>query len=412
MNDVRAPVERQSTAREAVAAADRAASRMAWLGAFWERDPDAERSDAAAVDACRERLPLAGLTVTVKACIDVGGLETTWGVVGAAATAAADAESVRRLRSAGAVVVGKSAMDQLGWTVSGAAAGFPRCANPIAPLLSPGGSSTGSAAAVAAGIVDVGLGTDLAGSVRIPAACCGIVGFKPAVGVVPFDGYDTLVADVDAIGVLARSVRDAQAAYEVIAGVAVPRAVRTPRLGILSDLGAAAPTSVQRALHEAARRMGAEASTLRLDWRPRGLGRIFASALRNRVGEDVDHHPARYGDDIVSSVARGAQVAGADVADALATLRAERVEIGRALASFDVVMAPTLVTDVPARDAESPVESLTTATRIFSSLGWAAAAIPVGQGSSAAPPPSVQLACAPGREPELFELARRLERSS
>lgn len=407
-----ASARRRRTAGEAVAAADAAAARMAWVGALWGRDPDSERSDAVAVDAACGPAQLAGLTVTVKSCIDVQGLTTTWGVAGVAKTAAADAEAVRRLRATGAVVCGKSAMDQLAWTVCGDAPGFPRCANPAAPLLSPGGSSTGSAAAVAAGVVDIGLGTDLAGSVRIPAACCGVVGFKPAAGTVPFDGYDTLVADVDTIGVLARSVGDAQAAYEVVTGVSLRDARPRPRLAILSDIAESAPPRVQRAVQDAARRLRAETSTLRLDWRPRGLGRIFSAALWKRVGNDVEQHPSRYGGEVVRSVARGARVTDADVANALATLHSDRVEIGRALCSFDVVLTPTLLTDVPARNEESPVDRLTAATRIFSSLGWAAAAIPVGPRSSGAPPVSVQLACRPGNEPELFELARQLERTS
>lgn len=400
------------TAAEAVAAADAAAARSAWIGAVWARDPEAERAEAAAVDNAAVPLPLAGMTATIKDCLDVRGLPTTWGVAGVTRPARADAAVVGRLRAAGAVICGKSAMDQLAWTVSGDAPGFPRCVNPVAPFLSPGGSSTGAAAAVAAGVVDIGIGTDLAGSVRIPAACCGIVGFKSAVRAIPFDGYDSLVPAVDTIGILAGSVADARSAYEVVAGAPLRAVTSPPRIAILSDVTRAGPPTVQRSLQALVRRLGADVSTLRLDWRPKGLGRIFSAALCKRVGDAVAQDPSRYGAEIVRSVGHGARVTDAEVAAAVATLESDRAEIGRALASFDAVLAPTLLTDVPSRDDLSTVDGLTAATRIFSALGWAAVAVPVGAGSAGAPPVSLQVAAAPGKESELFDVARRLERSA
>ncbi|HET7129649.1 MAG TPA: amidase [Gaiellaceae bacterium] len=403
---------RTRTAAEAVAAADAAAARAAWIGAFWTRDPEAERLDAAAVDGAPASLRLAGMTATVKGCIDVRGLPTTWGVAGVTSVASVDAEVVRRLRLAGAVICGKSAMDQLAWTVKGDAPGFPRCANPLAPLLSAGGSSTGSAAAVAAGVVDIGIGTDLAGSVRIPAACCGVVGFKSAVGAIPFEGYDSLVPEVDTIGVLARTVADAGRAYEVVTGHPLRAVTAAPRVALLSDITEAATPEAQRSVRAAIRRLDGGVSTLRLDWRPKGLGRIFSAALCKRVGDAVAQDPARYSAEIVRSVHHGARVTEADLSDAVRTLQLDRAEIGGALDSFDAVLAPTLLTEVPSRDEASTVDGLTAATRIFSSLGWAAVAVPVGAGSPGAPPISLQIASPPGKESELFEVARRLERSA
>src|SRR5205085_11651682 len=124
-----------------------------------------------------------------------------------------DAAAVRLLETAGAVAIGKTAMDPLGWSTHGQAEGFPPCRNPIDPRLSPGGSSSGSAVAVAAGIVPLGLGTDTAGSLRIPAAFCGIVALKPASDQVPAEGCLPLAPSFDTIGVLGRSVRDCAAAH-------------------------------------------------------------------------------------------------------------------------------------------------------------------------------------------------------
>ena len=162
---------------------------------------------------------LAGVPVVVKEHVAVAGLPVWHGSAAARAPVAdADHEVVRRLRGAGAVVVGISRMPELGlWGTTDDASAVTR--NPWHPGRTPGGSSGGTAAAVAAGLVPVGHGTDGLGSVRIPAACCGLVGLKPGRGVVPRDlGAGDWFGLVEH-GVLATTVADAVVTFAVLAGL-------------------------------------------------------------------------------------------------------------------------------------------------------------------------------------------------
>lgn len=162
--------------------------------------------------------PLAGLTVAVKDCIAVRDLAMTCGAAGMAYVPPFDASVVDRLLAAGASVAGKANMDAFAFGPTGEFSGFGRVENPAAPGRVPGGSSSGSAAAVAGGLVDVALGTDTGGSVRAPAACCGVVGLKPTHGLVPRHGFVDLAPSVDTIGPMARDVETTARAFATIAG--------------------------------------------------------------------------------------------------------------------------------------------------------------------------------------------------
>jgi Asp-tRNA(Asn)/Glu-tRNA(Gln) amidotransferase A subunit family amidase len=153
--------------------------------------------------------PLAGRTVAVKDVIDVAGLPTRNGSATCAgrAPAPADAPVVERLRAAGARIVGKTVTTEFAFTDP------TPCRNPYALDRSPGGSSSGSGAAVGAGLVDIALGTQTAGSLCRPAAYCGAVGFKPGLGALPMAGVTPLSPRHDMVGIIARSVALAEAAY-------------------------------------------------------------------------------------------------------------------------------------------------------------------------------------------------------
>lgn len=163
-------------------------------------------------------LPLRGLTVAVKDNIDVAGLPTTAACPGYAYAPEVSAVAVERLLAAGANIVGKTNLDQFATGLVGVRSpyGVPR--NVFSAAHVPGGSSSGSAVAVAAGIVDVALGTDTAGSGRVPAAFGNIVGLKPTVGSVPATGMVPACRSVDTISVFARTVDAALAVQRVIAG--------------------------------------------------------------------------------------------------------------------------------------------------------------------------------------------------
>ncbi len=165
-----------------------------------------------------EGLPLYGVPVAIKDNIDVAGLPTTAACPGFAYEPAADAVAVARLRAAGAIVIGKTNLDQFATGLVGVRSpyGVPR--NTLRPELVPGGSSSGSAVAVAAGIVPIALGSDTAGSGRVPAGLNNIVGLKPTLGAVPIAGAVPACRSLDCLSVFALTVQDAWAAYGVIAG--------------------------------------------------------------------------------------------------------------------------------------------------------------------------------------------------
>ncbi|MGW7068717.1 amidase [Streptomyces sp. NPDC054855] len=182
----------------------------------------AERADAD-LAAGRDRGPLHGVPVAVKDLIDMAGLPTTCGSASSFGTTRAveDAEIVTRLRRAGAVIVGKTTLHEFAYGATGDRSVHGPSRNPADTERMTGGSSGGSAAAVADGMVPLALGTDTAGSVRVPAAVCGVVGYKPAFGSLPVDGVFPLAPTLDHVGLFARSSHDALLANNALIGAAL-----------------------------------------------------------------------------------------------------------------------------------------------------------------------------------------------
>ncbi|MFI8569678.1 allophanate hydrolase [Rhodococcus sp. NPDC078407] len=185
------------------------------------RDEDEVLAEAVTLDealAAGADLPLAGVLVAVKDNIDVAGLPTTAACPEFAYTPAVSAVSIERLTSQGALILGKTNLDQFATGLVGTRSpyGAVRCA--WDPTLVSGGSSSGSAVAVALGIADIGIGTDTAGSGRVPAAFHGLVGIKASLGIVPNTGVVPACADYDCVTVLARDLDTATAAMKVMAG--------------------------------------------------------------------------------------------------------------------------------------------------------------------------------------------------
>src|SRR5436190_3437721 len=175
--------------------------------------------DAEARSQPRTAGSLHGLPVSIKDLIDVKGVPTTAASRARAGhIATADATVVERLRNAGAVIVGKNNLHEFALGVTNEESAFGPARNPHNTSRSPGGSSGGSAAAVASGMSWASIGTDTGGSVRIPAAACGVVGLKPSTGEIPTDGVFPLSVSLDHVGPLARSVSDAWTVYEVLKG--------------------------------------------------------------------------------------------------------------------------------------------------------------------------------------------------
>ncbi|WP_345801632.1 allophanate hydrolase [Microbacterium sp. AZCO] len=215
-------IRRPTTARAAV---DRTLARIAevdrpeiWISLRSAEDLLAEAGRVDARVAAGEDLPLAGLTVAVKDNIDVAGLVTTAGSASFAYEPIVDATAVARLRTAGAIVVGKTNLDQFATGLVGTRSPFGAVRNAWDPARISGGSSSGSGVSVALGIVDVALGTDTAGSGRVPAALNGIVGVKPTKGLVPTTGVVPACRTQDVVTAFARDLATARLAIETMTG--------------------------------------------------------------------------------------------------------------------------------------------------------------------------------------------------
>ena len=204
-------------------ALDRARGLESALNSFITLIPDAALEEARQMDAeiarGQYRGPLHGIPISIKDHIDTAGIRTTAGAKSRVANVpAADAAVVRRLKRAGAVIIGKANMNKFADGESGDNPDFGKIRNPWNRDYSPGGSSSGSGAQVAAGIVPLSVGTDNGGSVRIPAALCGVVGLKPTHGRISLEGIFPRLYTLDHPGPLTRTVEDCAIALQVLAG--------------------------------------------------------------------------------------------------------------------------------------------------------------------------------------------------
>ncbi|WSJ16677.1 amidase family protein [Nocardia sp. NBC_01327] len=398
------------------------------LHAFSVVRDDAARAEARALAERPDLdvLPLAGVPVAVKNNIDVEGEVTRAGSrAGTDAPAAADHVIVRRLRSAGAVVVGLTTVPEFGlWGVTDTPDRITR--SPWNPRFSAGGSSGGSGAAVGSGMLAVAHGNDGLGSVRIPAACCGVVGMKPGRGLVPADvGVDSW-GGMTENGVLATTVADAALMLSVLAdrpALAELGSPKTLRIG-LATAPPIALSRVDRAWIAAADRAASAASlaghTIGVAELPY-QGATFALALRwlaNAAREaDVVPHPALLQRRTRTHVALGRLVLKSGF---LRPAQVDRVE-ARLLDYFeryDLVITPTLAGPPPrARRWHSRPWLANVAasvrfspfTPLWNLVGWPAISVPMGVHPRTGTPLAAQLAGPPGSEGTLLELAAQLE---
>ncbi len=436
---------RDVSARELAAAVlDRIHKYDRHLNAFSVVMADEALAEAAARDSeTGERGPLHGVPVAVKEAFDVRGHVTTHGGRGNSTPAAADAAAVARLRAAGAVVVGKTAMSEFGqWPFTESVAhGITR--NPWDVGRSPGGSSGGSAAAVAAGLVATGLGDDGGGSIRIPAACCGLFGLKPQRGRVSTAPYEHGWWSLSTIGALTRGVRDAALVYDAIRG-----SLPTDRFRAEEP-----PTSFTEAVDGAERlaplRIGVLARPTMTGARaePEGLEAMHATAdLLVGLGHHVEEVSVRLPDATAALVPQflagvRAQRALVEHPDLLERRTRETVRLGawvtpgirewaidrdrtvaaraeRAFAGHDLLLTPTMAVRPPrvgVLDGIGAVRAVLASLPMIAHVafwnvtGNPAASVPAGFGRDGLPL-GVQLVGRPHDEPTVLALAAQLER--
>ncbi|MDQ1130491.1 allophanate hydrolase [Microbacterium sp. SORGH_AS_0888] len=370
------------------------------------RDEADALREARAVDdraAAGERLPLAGATVAVKDNIDVAGLPTTVGLPSAAVVATVDAPAVARLRAAGAVVIGKTNLDQFATGLVGTRSPYGAVRGSRLPERISGGSSSGSAVAVALGQVDLALGTDTAGSGRVPAALNGLIGLKPTLGRIPTTGMRDACRPYDTITVFARSLGEAAHAYALMAGDdgADPRwralpahrrlaAPAEPVVVVPDASGLAVLPPASRGLWETAVERVAGFATVR----PADVSVLLAAARLLYDGAIVAGRYAAAGrwltpeheaglDPTVAGIVRGAAAPAAwrYVEDAERLDRARRAAL-RILAGADALLVPTAPRHPTlAEVAADPLgvnSEMGTYTNFVNLLDLAAVAVPAG----------------------------------
>lgn len=371
----------------------------------------ADRELAAGVD----RGPLHGIPVGVKDLIDTAGLRTTRGARHFAEhVPTVDADVVVALRQAGAVIVGKTHTHQFAYGPTGDVAHTGPARNPFDPNLLTGGSSSGSAAAIAAGIVPIALGTDTGGSVRIPPALCGLVGLRPTQGAVPTNGVFPLSTTLDTIGPMAASVADAAALWQVLAGRPV---VDVPVDGL--RIGVIRPDQVVPSQLAALDRAVAAlpAGGVRRDVPLPDLGQVYGqiqgpeayAVHARRVAESAD----LFEPEVLRRLERASEVRAWEYVSALAAR--DRVRAGYLdRLGVDLLVLPTVPITAPpigARDTDlgagwtDPTPALLACTIAWSVLGLPAIAIPV---PSDGLPTSVQLVGRADAEDQLFAMAAYL----
>ncbi|CAD6559159.1 Putative amidase AmiD [Paraburkholderia hiiakae] len=211
------------------------------------------------------RGPLHGIPLAVKDNIAVAGVRMTAGAaLRPDAVPAHDADVVARLRAAGAVLLGKTAMHELAYGTTGLNAFFGDTVNPWGQRLDPGGSSSGSAVAVAAGLAFAALGTDTACSIRYPAHCCGVTGFKPTQHAISTTGVLPLVPSLDHVGWFTRGIGDSEAMWRALGAHASAdiKLQRVPRIGVLASGFADAEPDIARTVEDALMKLERAGATL------------------------------------------------------------------------------------------------------------------------------------------------------
>lgn len=354
-----------------------------------------------------------GTIVGVKDLVDVAGTVTTAGAIILPPTpAAADAPVIAAMRGAGCVVAGKTNLHEWAFGVTNINPHHGTVANPRAPGRVSGGSSGGSAAAVAAGLVDWALGSDTGGSVRIPAALCGVVGFKPTLGTFDMEGVVPLSHSLDTLGPLAPDVDSAIRAFAQMRGRDEPeplpaRALADLRLAVVE--GWAEDLDPPSAAAWARMTEGLPAIPLpsRADLNGAGFTMLLVEAgARHRRW--VEAMPERYGADVLDLLRRGLETPRAEYVAALDAQARLRVEVARAMgqAGLDALLVPATRIVAPPVGATFRRADLTIYTRPFNTTGHPAVCLPVPDTEL---PVGIQLVGHHGRDLELLAVARAVE---
>lgn len=333
------------------------AEHNARTNAFIAVTADAALSAAAAVDRERahgvDRGPLHGIPISLKDLIDQAGVVTTAGsTVLDDRTASSDAAVVARLHEAGAIIIGRTNLHQFAVGTTSEDSSFGAVRHPQAPDRSPGGSSGGSAAAVATGMGLASIGTDTGGSIRIPAAVCGIVGLKATTGEIPNDGVIPMSLSLDHVGPLTRTVQDAAWVADVLAGRApetiAPIPIRGLRLARLDGYFDVLAPDVRLAFEAALERLSLAGARVGLETLPNTdrISSVYANiALPEAAAWHapfLDSRTPQYAPAVHARISHGRTVSAVDYLAARDAAAAYRADVDALLAGHEAIVLPTL----------------------------------------------------------------------
>jgi amidase len=394
---------------------------------------DSARQEAAAAQErldAGERLPMLGVPVAIKDDVDVAGEVTTYGTSAHGPARTADAEVVRRLRAAGAVIIGKTSVPEMTlWSFTETLA-YGATRNPWNTDYTPGGSSGGSGAAVAAGLAPMALGSDGLGSIRIPSTWCGLFGIKPQRDRVPIAPHDDAWNGLSVNGPMARTVADAALFMEVTSDdsgfvAAAGRDPRRLRIAMSTNVPPGAVTRVGKAqrtaVDEAAallRQLGHQVIDRQIDYPQTGIAHALARYLRG-VYNDVQTlpHPER----LEARTRNFARIGGLISASRMKTIRAAESVLAEQVQSIfddvDVVLTPGTAKGPSRIGAYQRRGAVSTLTRVaqrvpfqamFNVTGQPAAVVPWGFDDDGVPT-SIQLVARPYDEVTLISLGAQIE---
>jgi len=399
-----------------------------------ESNPPVRGSEGAALD----EQALAGIPVAVKDLIDVAGMPTTAGSRLHGAVAANDAFAVTRLVRAGAQIVGKTNLHELALGVTNNNPYFGTCRNPWARDRISGGSSGGSAVAVATGMSLAALGTDTGGSIRIPAALCGVVGLKPTYGRVSAGGVLPLSWNLDHVGPITRTVRDAALIFEVIAGYdpldpasadvargdhasLLAASVRGWSVALASgsyiDASSAEVLAAVRAAAQLLSAQGAKIKEVELPYlrEAAAANLVITQADAATVhGKVLREQPGLIGEDVRQRLEMGSACSAGEYARARRTQAEVRRSLELLLTEYHCLILPTTPVAAPPVEGQNAIEQarlLTRFTAPFNAAGLPALSVPCGYTSDGLPV-GLQIVAAPWREDRVIAAGVAYEEST
>lgn len=348
---------------------DRCERSQSDLNAFVRIDRDGALATARKLDAGEMSGKLAGIPISVKDILNVGGLPTNWGsrLMQDAAPAAADTIAVARLRAAGAVIIGKSTTTEFAHTVMGSSPLTSLTVNPWNASVTCGGSSCGGGVSVAAGLVRIALTTDAGASTRLPAACTGVLGLKPTLGRIPHDLVPEGFANFIHLGAITRNVADMALALEAMAGPAPsdPHSLAVPpidvsqisvqagnlagkRIGLIMQTGNARVSRLTKDMMQRVAKIfeGFGASVSNIEWtidNPEPTWRILQqSNWAARLGKTIDEVENRIEPSLTEGVRIGLSYSGQDLQGALNRRTAIFRHVQKLFEGFDFLLTPVM----------------------------------------------------------------------